>query len=186
MFERVKITIKDCRGITLAELLVALSLLTIVAVAIFNFLGFSQRSWHMANNEAAVTSEAQLLLMHVERDIRSARRGSQGQPGVKILNNGRGLRIHNFMDGEEKIIEYALQSDNVLRRKVSTPAGEAVTETEYENIYQDVDEYGQALQVFSISGDKVELKLLIGTSQGHFSRKLEVDTTFTIRSKEVL
>ena len=90
------------------------------------------------------------------------------------------------MDGEEKIIEYVLQSDNVLRRKVSTPAGETVMETKHENIYQDVDEYGQALQVFSISGDKVELKLLIGTSQGHFSRKLEVDTTFTIRSKEVL
>jgi len=81
LVERVKITIKDCRGITLAELLVALSLLTIVAVAIFNFLGFSQRSWHMANNEAAVTSEAQLLLMHVERDIRSARREARPAGG---------------------------------------------------------------------------------------------------------
>ena len=58
--------------------------------------------------------------------------------------------------------------------------------TVLENIQQAKDVYKRQLQVFSISGDKVELKLLIGTSQGHFSRKLEVDTTFTIRSKEVL
>lgn len=185
MFGRVKATLKDYRGITLAELLVALSLLTIVAVAIFNFLGFSQRSWHMADCEAAVESEARLLLMQVERDIRSARRGSQGQPGIKILNSGHGLKIYNFMNGEERIIEYILQN-NVLTRKVFTPAGETVMDTEYLNIYPNVDKYGLAVQVFSISGNKVELKFIIETSQSRFSRKMEVDTTFTIRSKEVI
>lgn len=186
MFERVKATLRDCRGITLVELLVALSLLTIVAVALFNFIGFSQRSWHKANTNAALTSEAQVLLMQVERDIRFAKRGSQGQPGIEILNQGHGLRVNKSVNGEERIIRYLLQSGNILTREVLTPAGETVMETEYVNVFQNVDEDGQAVPVFAIFDNKVKLKCFIEIPPGHLSKKLEVDTLFTVRGKGVM
>lgn len=186
MFEKVKAILRDCRGITLVELLVALSLLTIVSVALFNFIGFSQRSWYKANSNAAITSEAQVLLMQVERDIRFAKRGSEGQPGIEILNQGHGLRVNKFVNGDERIIRYLFQSGNILTREVLTPAGETVMEMVYDNVFQGVDEDGQLLPVFSTLGNKVRLKCFLENPPGQVTKKLEVDTLFAVRGKGVM
>lgn len=188
MFKRARAVLKDCRGVTLIELLVALGLLTMVMVAAFNFFGFAQRSWQIANSEAAVGSETQLLLMQVERDIRSVKRGSQGQPGVEIIGQGVGLRLFSYLDEAERIVEYRFLEDrNLLTRKVFIPAADPEeepvleTETGYEDIYQSAGSVG----LFSLDGNRVALKFKVEVSQDRYTKKIEVDTGFTIRNRGV-
>lgn len=188
MLGKIKAVVGECRGVTLIELLVAMSLLTIVTVAAFNFFGFAQRSWQMAGAEAEVESEARFLLMQVERDVRSVKRGSFGQPGIKILNEGCGLNLHSYMEGQEKIVEYNFQEeDNLLVRKLFSPAEEPDGTPTLEMVteYQDIYRLAEATPLFTLDENRVGLKFIVETSQGRFTRKAEVDTGFTIRNKGV-
>lgn len=184
VLKKIGAVFRDCRGVTLIELLVVVGLMAIVTVAAFNFFGFAQRSWQMAGAEAEVESEAQLLLMQVERDVRSVKPGSQGEQGAEILHGGMGLRLRSFMGGEERIVSYLYQEDsNLLTRRVFLPAEDPVleSESEYRNIYR----HAEPGPVFSLDGSKVALKLMIETTQGHFTRESAVDTVFTIRNRGV-
>lgn len=188
MLKKIKATVMECRGITLTELLVAMSLLTIVTVAAFNFFGFAQRSWQMAGAEAAVESEARLLLMQIERDVRSIKRGGFDQPGVEVLDDGCGLNLYSYIDGEERYIEYVFDSENnLLTRKLFTPAEEPGGEPALEMVteYQNIEQLPEAVSFFSFEDNKVSLKFIMESSQGRFTRKAEVDTGFTIRNRGV-
>ncbi|NLA11916.1 MAG: prepilin-type N-terminal cleavage/methylation domain-containing protein [Firmicutes bacterium] len=183
MFMKMKAAIRDCRGITLIELLVALSLLGLVAAAAFNYFGFAQKSWQMASAEAAVESEARLLLMQLERDIRAVKRGSEDQPGIEIIDEGRGVKLHNFLGTEEIIIEYNYLANGNLQRIESTSEG--VRETEYENIYL-YDEENVPVVLFTLVGtNQVKLRYFVKPSTDKYGKKIEVDTVFTIRNKGV-
>jgi type II secretory pathway pseudopilin PulG len=168
------------RGWTLLEILLVLAMLLFIVSAIVNLLVFSSQSFKIVDSEAIVRQEAQLFLMQIERDVRSAHRGSDGSPAIRVLDDGRGLMLNTLGHGEERLIQYSLQ-DDALMRGVLIPGEATLWSLQVSNVIPFDHE-----PLFSISGNQVKLKFNIGAGHGRLSRNIEIDMVLTVRSKEVM
>ena len=66
---------QDNKGLTLVELLVSMTVLSIVSLAIFSFMVFASKTYNKANGETNLQSEAQMTINRMENLIVSATNG---------------------------------------------------------------------------------------------------------------
>lgn len=167
----------DTRGTSLLELVMVIGLIVVLVTAAVNMLFFTQRSWTVASLDAAVRQDAQLFLIQVEKEIRAARR-------ISVIDDGNGLWMNTVLNGESRVVQYEL-SENALKRGVSDPEEEPVWAVRVENVIPLFID-GNPAPLFSLTGNKVSLKFVIEAPHVRFPGTIEINTTYTRRSKEVM
>ncbi|SHE61460.1 prepilin-type N-terminal cleavage/methylation domain-containing protein [Desulforamulus putei DSM 12395] len=113
--------LRNNRGFSLVELIIALALLSLVLAAAYQFYFFSQRSWQRAEAEAGTIQEARLAVMQLAREIRSARKATANLAAVNIADGvtpaGSQLDIYTDVnnDGKPERVCYRLQNGTLQR-----------------------------------------------------------------------
>jgi prepilin-type N-terminal cleavage/methylation domain-containing protein len=110
----------DTAGLSLVELLVVLALLGIVLAGIYNIFFFAQRSYIGTEAESDLLQQADLVVMRIRDDIRSAQKPNDDTNAVVVLGAGEGLSqgqqmdIYKFNDTNRKYqrIRYRLNPAN--------------------------------------------------------------------------
>lgn len=177
------------KGLTLVELLVAISLLSIVLTSAYMFLAFSYHS--VADTQASfdVGSEARVSMIKMEKNIRNAQ--------AVTINGERHLALET-PDSENALIVYTdVDSDGVMemvKYKVDNGAlvmGEAELGAQpaewFPIVKRVVKPAGSTDATFKIVASCVHIKLFIEDKSGHFKDKpVCVEASFTVRSKEAM
>lgn len=180
--------IKDNRGFTFVELALYLALLLIVLTGIFSLYDFAQTSWNRTEAQDIVIQETRLFLMHVERDIRSARRRPNDEPAIKIMEQGKKIEIFTYHYRDALYVSYIHQNDGSLERLTLVDPEDAselpITETLLSQVVPNVDNNGDDLPLFSIVGKSVLIRFGVDNPVNSLSRIYEVDAVFTVRNKE--
>lgn len=128
MLGRIKVVWKNQRGVTLVELLIALTLLGVILAGIYSFFFFAQAGWDRSSAEARVAQEARLTLMKMKSEIRQARKATgttdavevwQGGVRVGAGQSGTQLDIYTDVVGDvvPELVRYQL-GDQVLNQGV--------------------------------------------------------------------
>ena len=121
------------RGFTLVELMIAVSLLSLVLVVGFNVFSFSQRSWLATSRESFAVQDADQLMARLGNEIRRASQPNSLTPSVRVVPgegafaSGQRLDIYQFDDdsGSFSRIQYRLNpNDKTELQRGSTTSAE--------------------------------------------------------------
>lgn len=119
----------DSRGVTLIELIIAVSLLTIFLSSAY-FLFFNAfRSLNDTEAQFDAGEDARVAEMEMEEDIRTAQAVSYESTyhkAVEVSADGLYMKVHSNTDDDDEleIVEYKLEN-NQLKRRESSLAGVA-------------------------------------------------------------
>ena len=121
------------RGFTLVELLLALALLGLVLAGIYNFFFFTNRAYTQAEGQSISVQEANLFLLNIEKDIRSASQPNDLTTAIRVLNSsghqarkGQRLDIYRYNDQNDQYERIAYRSDGNVLRKGSVTANNQI------------------------------------------------------------
>lgn len=118
---------KEDQGFTLIEMLVSISILTVIMAGMFSFLWGASKHWSTAQNTAEVTENARLGLNRMTRELKQATKVTTAQTGSvpKLSFNV------NFGTGAESITYGFTPGDTghpgSMWRSTSTDPGQQVT-----------------------------------------------------------
>ena len=114
---------QDNKGLTLVELLVSMTVLSVVSLAIFSFMVFASKTYNKANGETNLQSEAQMTINRMENLIVSATNGVGADP-TEPVDAAKKLYIYNHAAKEDGTVEYRIisiyQENNKLMYKYDT------------------------------------------------------------------
>lgn len=114
---------QDNKGLTLVELLVSMTVLSIVSLAIFSFMVFASKTYNKANGETNLQSEAQMTINRMENLIVSATNGVGADP-TEPEDAAKKLYVYNHAAKEDGTVEYRIisiyQENNKLMYKYDT------------------------------------------------------------------
>lgn len=114
---------QDNKGLTLVELLVSMTVLSIVSLAIFSFMVFASKTYNKANGETNLQSEAQMTINRMENLIVSATNGVGADP-KEPEDAAKKLYVYNHAAKEDGMVEYRIisiyQEDNKLMYQYDT------------------------------------------------------------------
>ena len=114
---------QDNKGLTLVELLVSMTVLSVVSLAIFSFMVFASKTYNKANGETNLQSEAQMTINRMENLIVSATNGVGADPTEPVAA-AKKLYIYNHAAKEDGTVEYRIisiyQENNKLMYKYDT------------------------------------------------------------------
>ena len=104
------------RGFTLVELVVSLSLITIVMLVISNILFHGVVSYDFISENSLVIQEIQPTLVHLDKDIRQARKPNVATDSILRIAPGE-IRVFCDItkDGKPEEIKYELKNKQLLR-----------------------------------------------------------------------
>lgn len=110
------------KGFTLVELIIAISLLGLILVGIYNFYFLVQTSWNRLDAESRVIQEAQLVIIKMDNEIRQAQKPNASVNSVVVTSAGNQLDIYSDTnkDGKPELIRYQRTSNILKRATVST------------------------------------------------------------------
>ena len=99
----------DQYGFTAVELLLVLALLGLVLAGIYQFFFFTNRSYTQAERQSISVQEANLFLLNIEKDIRSASQPNDLTTAIRVLNSsghqarkGQRLDIYRYNDQNDQ------------------------------------------------------------------------------------
>jgi type II secretory pathway pseudopilin PulG len=189
-------------GFTLVELIIYLSLLTLVLAGIYNFFFFSNQSSLRAQAESEVLQDARIVLMQMEREIRQANRprklsnlslpegtGINDLPAGKAVvdgSSGTELTIYSYIGSTPKKISYRIintGSYSVMDRSVDDP--HIVTPDNWERILEHIVTVTGG-NYFIIQDKKVIIQVSLLDATENILNPLSVSSTFTVRGKEAM
>ena len=114
---------QDNKGLTLVELLVSMTVLSVVSLAIFSFMVFASKTYNKANGETNLQSEAQMTINRMENLIVSATNGVGADP-TEPEDAAKKLYVYNHAAKEDGTVEYRIisiyQENNKLMYKYDT------------------------------------------------------------------
>ena len=181
----------NSRGVTLVELLIAVSLLTIVLFSAYLFLSFSYKSLNNTETAYDAGQNARISIMKMEESIRKAKKVKIGGVAYKAVNiNATGTQIDIYTnvdaDSEMELVQYKLENDAIVMRAREI---NAVTPTAWTTVVTKVKNnmLVPATPVFYIDGYKVSIKLLVLDDTAQLmDDPVIVEASFTVRSKGVM
>ena len=174
------------RGFTLVELLLALALLGLVLAGIYNFFFFTNRAYTQAEGQSISVQEANLFLLNIEKDIRSASQPNNLTTAVRVLNNsgnqarqGQRIDIYRYNSSTDQYERIAYRIDGTTLQKgsavsntqVSSASPQYGTINNWQTIVTNVDTYEEDEFLFIDASDdttvtserrllKIDLKIL--------------------------
>jgi prepilin-type N-terminal cleavage/methylation domain-containing protein len=123
----------DQRGFTAVELLLVLALLGLVLAGIYNFFFFTNRSYTQAESQSISVQEANLFLLNIEKDIRSASQPNDLTTAVRVLNSsgnqarkGQRLDIYRFNNQTDQYERIAYRIDGTVLQKGSVTSNNQI------------------------------------------------------------
>lgn len=179
----------DSRGITLLELVIAISLLTVVLSSAYYLFFFSTKTMQVAEANFDAEQDARMIAMYLEEDIRDAQAvnyGGMNHKGVEVLASGMQLNVHTDADsdGNIEIVQYILDN-NKLKRGVFEQ-GVTPVPANYSTIVHRVKNklITPSVVIFTISGKKVNINLMILDENDRLKdTPISVNTCISVRSK---
>jgi prepilin-type N-terminal cleavage/methylation domain-containing protein len=178
----------NSRGITLVELIIAVSLLSVVLASAYFFLAFSQRVLVQTEAQFEAIQDARMAEMKMEEDIRSAEAAKIGvirHKGVEVQDGGMKLTVYTDVDkdGTLQIVQYKLEDDELKRGVADLDSG---TPAEWYTVAGKVknDMAGTSTPIFEIDDKTVNIELLVLDEKDRLSENpVSVKTSITVRSK---
>jgi len=177
----------DSRGITLVELIIAISLMTIVLFSGYFFLSLSTRSLNDTEAQFDAGQDARMAVINMEDDIRKAQAvniGGINYRAAKVMDAGMSLNVYTDVnsDGNMQLVQYKLE-DNQLKR------GEAALGFTPSTWFTIADKVENAMiatptPIFTISGKVIKINLLVLDEKDQLlDNPISVKTSITVRSK---
>lgn len=177
----------DSRGITIIELVMAISLLSILLLSAYFFLFFTTKTLNNVEAEFVAGQEARMAVMKMEEEIRKAQAvkiDGVDYKAVSIQDSGMTLSIYTDIDntGTIKLIQYKLD-DEQLKRGVadlgSSPSSWTIVANTVKN-----KKLSPAKPIFSINIKTVLINLIIYDENSNLTNETtSVRTSITVRSK---
>ncbi|MGB8453813.1 MAG: prepilin-type N-terminal cleavage/methylation domain-containing protein [Anaerocolumna sp.] len=176
----------NSRGFTLVELVVAVSLLSVVLASAYFFLAFSQKVLVQTESQFDAIQDARMAGMKMEEDIRSAESVKidvTRHKAVEVQDSGMWLTIYTDVDkdGIVQMVQYKLEDDELKRGVAAlgnTPSAWNTVAGKVKN------NMGSLTPIFSIDDKTVNIELLVLDEKEHLSENpVSVKTSITVRSK---
>jgi prepilin-type N-terminal cleavage/methylation domain-containing protein len=177
------------KGLTLVELLVAISLLSIVLTSAYMFLAFSYHS--VADTQASfdIGSEARVSMMKMEKNIRNAQAvtiDGKRHLAVEVPVSGNALNVYTDVDsdGVMEMVTYKVDNGAFVMGEAELGAQPAEWFPVVKRVVQPA---GSTDSIFKIEATCVHIKLFVEDESEHFKDKpVCVEASFTVRSKEAM
>lgn len=180
--------INNNKGLTYIELLIAVSLLTVVLMSAYYFLSFSRRS--MVNTQVAfeVGNEARNSIMQMESQIRTAKStiiDSTYHNAVEIPDSeGMQLNIYTNIDDDEELelIQYKLDGKRLVMGKAEVGNSPTQWYTIVNNVKNKM--FSVPKPIFTIEGSRVTINLYVyDEAEQLLDEPVQVKASYTVRSK---
>ncbi len=177
----------NSRGFTVVELIVALSLLSIVLACAYYFLAFSYKVLGKTESEFDAIQDARMAETKMEEDIRSAEAakiGATRHKAVEVQNNGMWLTVYTDTDkdGTLQTVQYKLENDELKRGEAALGNTPSTWNTLAGKVKNKMS--GISTPIFSIDGKTVNIELLVLDEKDRLSdQPVSVKTSITVRSK---
>lgn len=177
----------DSRGITLVELIIAVSLLTVVLSGAYFLFFFGIRSMNDTEAQYDAGYSAKLAVMDMEEDIRTAQfviYGGVGHKAVEVSADGMTMKVHTDTNNDDvlEIVEYKLDS-NQLKRRVTSLTG---VSGDWSVVVKRVKNgmTTPAIPIFSVSSKTIKINLMVLDEKDRLKDSpMSVSTSITVRSK---
>ncbi|SHG66474.1 hypothetical protein SAMN02745221_00714 [Thermosyntropha lipolytica DSM 11003] len=164
----------DQKGITLLELVLVLSIMTLAFSGIFNFYLLAGKTWQKTSEDASYTDEIRSLLLVLGDEIREA---------AFIEATSNQLELKRSEKGLEYTIKYRVR-DNKLEKSRVKKGNPDNFKPLLEAVYPLRDNNNQPLPFFQRQGKKVVIRFKIEKSQAQ-AKPLYVEEVFAVRNKGV-
>jgi type II secretory pathway component PulJ len=177
----------NSRGTTLLELIIAISLLTVVLFSAYFFLTFSTRS--MINTEAEFDAgqDARMSFISLEKDIRKAQAvkiSGTRHKAVEVLDSGMTLNVYTDVgnDGTLQLVQYKLVNNQLKRGEAELGLSPSLWSTIADKVNNAIT--SPSTPIFTISSTKVNIELLVVDEKNQLSdNPASIKTSITVRTK---
>lgn len=177
----------DSRGVTLVELIIAISLLVIVLSGAYHLLGFSTSSLKTMEAQFCAEQDARTTVLFLEEDIRNAQSVSFNgtyHKAVELADSGMGLHVYvdTDKDGDLEAVHYKLENHS-LKRGITT-LGNTPTDWKVIAIRVKNKLVAPNVSIFSIHNEVISIHLLLLDEKDRITdTPVVVQSKFTVRSK---
>lgn len=177
----------DNRGITLIELILAISLFAILLSGAYFFLSSSTNSFRDVEAQYIAKEQARRADISMEDDIRKAQAvnyGGSNHKAVEVLASGMQLNVYSDVDndGNPEIVQYVLDSNKLKRG--TAELGAAVTQwiTIVGRVRNNL--LSPVVPIFSIDDEVVNINLIVTDDKERIKdHPVSMYTSITVRSK---
>jgi len=185
----------NSRGITLLELIIAVSLLTIVLSSAYFLLSFCQKALSQTEAQFDAGQDARIAIMEIEQDIRKAQAVKIDTTRYKAVDvdlGGMQINIYTDVgnDGSIQLVQYKLDGEKLVRGEADLEIIPMVIPTIAPTAsYTVVDTVKNGMSatpvpIFSVDDDEIKVELLVLDEEERIlDNPITVKTSITVRSK---
>jgi len=180
----------DSRGITLIELIIAISLLTVVLFSAYFFLAFSTRTMKDIEAQFDAGQVARMAFINMEEDIRKAKAviiDSTKHKAVEVMDYGMLINVYTDVDNDGiiQLVQYKLEGNQLKRGEASLGDTPSTCTIIADSIKNDVT--SPPTPIFTIDKKVVIINLLVLDKEGFLDDSpISIKTSITVRSKEAM
>jgi prepilin-type N-terminal cleavage/methylation domain-containing protein len=177
----------DSRGITLLELMIAVSLLTILLSSAYYLLSFSTSALNDTEAQFEAEQDARTAFLSLEEDIRKAQAvnyGGTSHKAVEVKSSGMQLDVYTDADnnGTVEIVQYKLLDNQLIRGEAALGATPSNWVTISHSVKNNL--LAPVVAIFSISEEVININLILTDDKERLSHHpVSVKTSITVRSK---
>ncbi len=188
---------KNNKGFTIVELIIVLSLLSMVLTGVLTFLGYSLGVFGDTKARTIVQDEVNSVLKTLANDIRSASKPDLKNKaivvykGAKKSNEGDRIDIYDYRDNKYQLISYKYENQRLYRGvKEAKTADDIIDSAVVYSIFLEGVKYPSEGELFEdITADAksdrrtIRINLNVEDSEGKIRRPVTISATYTSRSK---
>lgn len=177
----------DSRGITLIELIIAITLLAVVLTGAYSLLSFSSNSFRDMEAQYIAEEEARIAVISMENDIRRAQSAYDGvahHKAVEVLASGMQLNVYTNIDNdtEQEIVQYILTGNKLKRGTAELGSVPVQWITLISKVRNNL--LAPAAPIFVISNKVVSINLIITDEKERLADEpISICTSITVRSR---
>ncbi len=125
--KNIKKYLKNKKGITLVELVIASSLMVIVLTLAYGMITNFNRIYKTTYNSYVTDEQLRIFLINIEREANHAKKSEEAEDkGPIVSSNQKTIDIYTDVEGDDKpeLIRYELDSTKKeIKRSIKTPIG---------------------------------------------------------------
>jgi prepilin-type N-terminal cleavage/methylation domain-containing protein len=174
-------------GFTLVELLIAVSLSSIVLAALYYLLSFTYQSYRHTVAQYEAEQDARMAMISFEDDIRKAKEVEISgiiHNAVEVKSWGMQLDVYTDIDKDDvmEFVQYKLENNELKRGEAELGHTPTKWTTLADMIYNNTMTPKEA--IFAVDEERIDINLIIGDDNNHLEEEpVSLNTSITVRSK---
>ncbi len=174
-------------GFTLVELLVAVSLLSVVLAATYYLLAFTYQSYGHTVAQYEAEQDARMAMLSMEDDIRKAKAVEISgiiYKAVEVKDLGMQLEVYTDIDKDDvmEFVQYKLDNNELKRGEAELGRTPTNWTTLAALIYNSTMIPKEA--IFAVEDERITINLIIGDENNRLQEEpVRLKTSITVRSK---